>query len=147
MDHFKIEKFREDYPEREFPSFRLLSESEMYLIRERLARKLGCSSADPLVLFNEFEKRLGLIEGIDADDKSFSLSSEISRLRVHPQEQIYLHWYRENKIEEMAFADMDAFFPNIWYPGPDDLSIYDSSLDWILTIHHDGVISYRSYGK
>lgn len=143
MNRIKIEKFREDNPGNEFPPFRSLNDGEAHLLCAQLAQRMGCSSAKPSDLFEEFESRLRLIDGMDADEQSFSLSSVISRLSIHPKGQIYLHWYRENKIDEMAFADMDANFPNIWYPGPDDLSIYDSSLDWILTIHHDGVISYR----
>jgi hypothetical protein len=113
------------------------------MIRQRLAQRLGCSSADPLILFNEFEKRLDILEGVDADKEPVSLSSAISHLGIHSQEQIYLHWYRENKIDEMALADTDAHFPDIWYLGPDDLSIYDSSFEWVLTIYHDGVVSCR----
>ena len=142
MDHSKIDKFKKDYPEREFPQFRSLSEGEMQMIRQRLAQRLGCSSADPLVLFKEFEKGLGLIEGMDADKKTFSLSSVISSLGTTPQEQVYLHWYREDKADEMIFLDADTNFRDIWYPGPDDLSIYDSSFDWILTITHDGAVQF-----
>ena len=147
MDRIKIEKFKADYPEREFPSFRSLSEGESHLLRERLAQRMGCSSADPRVLFNEFESRSGLLESMSADEQSFSLSSLIFRLSIHPQGQLYLHWYRENRIDEMALSDLDANFPNIWYPGPDDLSIYDVSLGWILTIHHDGAVFYRECGR
>ena len=145
MDPIKLAKFREENPEKKFPPCRSLTESEMEVFRQCLSQRLGCSSSDALVLYRELEKRSGYVDGIDADDKSFSLSATVSNFAITPQDKVYLHWYRENKVDEMAYGDVSAIFHNVWYAGPDDLSICDSSFGWILTIFHDGVVAFRAW--
>lgn len=143
MEHFKIEHFEKEYPGKQFPLFHSLDGPEVHVLRERLAKRLGCSSADPLVLFKEFERRLGLVEGADADQDTFSLSSTVSDLNITPEKHVYLHWYRYDKVDQMAFADVSTYFSDIWYPGPDDLALFDASFEWILTITHDGAVTVR----
>jgi len=52
-------------------------------------------------------------------------------------EYIYLDW---GNFENLILVNINDFINNInnfWYPGSDDLSIFDESCNWVLFIHHD----------
>lgn len=40
----------------------------------------------------------------------------------------------------MRFKDLTEHFDYIWYPGPDDIEIFDDSLSWILSVDHGGYL-------
>ena len=145
MEHSKIVNFKRNYPDKEFPSFRSLDESEVRRIRQCLAAQLGLSTIDPLTLVTEVDRRQEQLKGYDAERGNLCLSSILSHLNITPQKHVYLNWYRYDKVDEMAFADIDAYFDDIWYPGPDDLDIFDSSCNWILTITHDGFTKFLKW--
>ncbi len=148
MDQFKIEYFERDNPGKQFPCYRSLSEGEMHRIRENVAKLLGFSSVEPLDLVKEIDTREELVEGYNAERSDFRLSSVLASLNIKPQEIVYLNWYRYGQIDEMAFADIDKYLDDIWYPGPDDLDIFDASFKWILTITHDGAVQFLDlHGK
>ncbi len=38
---------------------------------------------------------------------------------------------------------MSRWFDDIWYPASDDIDLFDSTLDWILSVSHSGLIDLR----
>lgn len=140
-----IDHFHNAYPGTQFPRYRSLGEVEMERIRERLVKQLGLPAVDPLTLIREIDKRQELVKGYDAEREDFRLSSVFSNLNITPQKNVYLNWHRYDDVDEMAFTDLDAYLDDIWYPGPDDLDILDSSLSWILSITHYGAIQFLKF--
>lgn len=51
---------------------------------------------------------------------------ELCLFWIKPQTNVYINWYRYDQVDEMAFVDLDKCFADIWYPGPDDIDIFDS---------------------
>lgn len=42
----------------------------------------------------------------------------------------------------MSINELDKYFYDIWFPIADDIDLFDKSLSWILSIRHDGCITY-----
>ena len=138
----KIKYFKESYPERQFPTIRELGKEETRLIRHRLADHFVLSSVDPLAMVMEIDRRQEVLKEYNAEEKGFRLSPILSKLNVPIQKNVYLNWYRYDVVDEMAFTDLDTYFDDIWYPGPDDVDIFDSSFGWILSIQHEGYVMF-----
>jgi hypothetical protein len=56
--------------------------------------------------------------------------------------KVYLNWYRFDDIDQIDLAALDQYFSDIWYPGSDDLDVFDDSTDWIVSIAHFGKIRF-----
>jgi hypothetical protein len=70
------------------------------------------------------------------------LQSTITRVGITPQQTVYIHWYYDDKIDEFYFADLAQYFDDIWYPGPDDIEIFDATLSWIVVVPHYGDVQW-----
>src|SRR5690606_8615576 len=80
--------------------------------------------------------------GISSEADDFDLALLLEKLKITPQEKVYLNWYRFDKIDEMLFRDLCEHFGDIWYHSSDDLEIFDPSFAWIASIGHHGGITY-----
>ena len=81
-----------------------------------------------------------LLEGSRADDKQFQPANLLSNLKIQPRQNVFINWSRYDVIDEIGFSDLNKYFSDIWYPGPDDIDIFDSSFRWILSISPEGYI-------
>jgi hypothetical protein len=34
------------------------------------------------------------------------------------------------------------YFSDLWYPGADDIDLFDASVSWVVAIRHDGAVSF-----
>ena len=59
-------------------------------------------------------------------------------LNIKPNLQVYLNWYSFTDIDILNIIFLDKYFFDIWYPISDDIDIFDESLNWFLSIRHDG---------
>jgi hypothetical protein len=110
-------------------------------IRARLKMAIGMpEAADNLALSKGIAALQGSCSAENADCESFSLSDTLRRFDVHPDPLIYVDFYRYDDIDELRVEDVMRYFPYIWYPGSDDISIFDRSLAWVLSISHDGEV-------
>ena len=78
---------------------------------------------------------------IDANS-DFKLINTLKCLKIKYLDSLYLNWYKFDNIDAIALKDLDKYFYDIWYPGSDDIDIFDSNLTWIVSIRHDGYISF-----
>jgi hypothetical protein len=37
--------------------------------------------------------------------------------------------------------DLSRYFDDIFYPGPDDIELFDETLKWFMLVDHEGAIS------
>jgi hypothetical protein len=64
----------------------------------------------------------------------------LSQQSIQPEKNVFINWYRYDRIEEIGFFDLDKYFGDIWHPGPDEMDVLDSSLSWIISISPEGYI-------
>jgi len=142
MEKHKIENFLEAEPGRKFPTLRSLSTIECMNLKARLAAKLGKpASTDSLIVLQDAIGRVKLQAGDNAEDKEFDLMALLSKVAdIKPTDLVYLNWYRFDRIDEMKSGDLASDFFYIWYPGPDDIEIFDDSLSWLVSISHSGTV-------
>jgi len=61
-------------------------------------------------------------------------------LGISAEKKVYVNWYRYDNVDEIQFVDLTKYFDDIWYPGLDDIDIFDATFSWILSISHDGAV-------
>jgi len=145
MDEIKQENFSREASGRSFPAWRALSAEECEKIRSHLASKLGVpQSLQKLALTRLVLEKGSIVEGINARDRGFSLRDVLSARGLNPPRLIYLNWHQFDDIDEMLLSDVSEFFEFLWYPGADDLDLFDESVTWMLSISHDGDIRLAS---
>jgi len=141
MEGFKIEHFNKDNPSIKFPKFSALSPKKADKIYQKLSVKLGKDILPQKIIVKKIFQLGVLIEGINADEDDFVLKKVFDSIGIIPLENVYINWYHFDDIDEIRFSDLDRYFDHIWYPGPDDIDIFDQSFSWILSISHDGSIN------
>lgn len=141
METFKIENFKKANQEASFPKHASLTSIEARKIQDRLSRKLGIvGDEDGLALVLAVEFRGEWCEGVDAEDKKFSLRRTLAGKGINSSERVYINWYRYDVIDVLALDELDRYFTDVWYPDADDIDIFDDSLEWILSVTHTGKI-------
>ena len=140
MSPFKIELFQQDYPNQPFPPFRQLSEDERKQVREclRLHSALGCDDPEEELVVTICQEAISQKNVPNAEDERFSLLQVMHQADIAPQPAVFLDWWRDDDMDEMKVSDVDRWLADLWFPGPDDLFVYDSSFNWVLWIDHDG---------
>jgi hypothetical protein len=142
MQAFKIDHFKDEWPDRIFPEYRSLDESELSLLQDKLFKKfIVKEKCNVIELFGIISSISCFIDGVSACDDNFSLSDLLSSQGINYDDYIYLNWYRFDDIDVMRLSDLDNYFHDIWYPHSDDIDIFDKSYSWILSVRHDGVLS------
>lgn len=141
MEDFKILNFQSKSQGEVFPWFRSLNKSELERIAEKISLLMNEDvKGDLLELVMKVVERAAILPRFNAEDEGFALSSVLKELNIIPMEKVYVNWYRFDNIDEIRFQDLNNYFSDIWYPGPDDIDIFDESLSWILSISHNGEV-------
>ena len=55
---------------------------------------------------------------------------------------MYINWSDFKDIDVLDLEDVLRYFYDIWFPGMDDIEIFDETFNWLVSIRHDGVVSY-----
>lgn len=77
----------------------------------------------------------------NAESNIFSLTELISSLNIVARDFVYVNWYRFDRIDKIKLTDLCENFEYIWYPGSDDIEVFDDSLEWMISISHGGQVS------
>lgn len=118
----------------------------MQALRARFAQRVGCSQeTDNLTLTRRVADGLTRVDGVNAEAEDFILSEAFERLGITPQSRVYVNWYRFDDVDRISLNNLSSYFTDIWYPGTDDIEIFDETCCWILSISHDGDLSYGSW--
>lgn len=140
MEDFKIKIFRNEY-NFDFPLYKSLSEGESSALIKNIAEKYNVTETD-------IEKELALKQSFYEDSNAleeFELTNMLFKIGVKPRSHILVNWYQFKKVDEYNIDDFDKYFYDIWFPIADDIDIFDESLNWILSIRHDGCISFIEF--
>lgn len=141
MDKLKIENYAKTYPGVPFPTFESLDAVSAERLRDRISEKFGLTTGtDQLAMVKEIDARGLTLEGVDARNDGFNVSAILQAVGIVPSEYVYLNWYRLDDIDRLRLSDLDGWVEDIWYPGSDDLDVFDDSLTWMLSIAHHGAV-------
>lgn len=80
------------------------------------------------------------VTGKDAMDEGFSILNTLNGIIKNANDKLFVNWYRYDEIDIFKAGDLSTYFDDIWFPDVDDIDIFDNSLDWIVTIRHDGQV-------
>ena len=142
MDKFKIAHFERDNPGRLFPEFRSLSPTEVQAIQRKLLGRFGIDSSESVASFlNLIASNEQFVAGVNAEHSDFCLRSVLLAEGIQPESKLFVNWDRYNSIDEFQTADLSTYFDYVWYPGSDDIDIFDNTMSWILSVRHDGAVS------
>ncbi len=145
MEKFKIELYEKEN-NKDFPQYESLSESECQSIQDNIRKKLFISNnANLLDVVKQLSRMQKHIPDVNAKDENFALSEILLRLGIETKKSIYLNWYRFDEIDQFNLNDLVQNFDDIWFSGTDDIDLFDESLNWVLSIRHDGCLSLLKY--
>jgi hypothetical protein len=137
MEKFKIELFEREH-KIEFPHFVSQSAEECLRIVNRLSAKYKLSQID--ILIDQLYSNKELLLSMNACN-GFRLIETLRSLNLSSLTNVYVNWYRFDNIDKFRTDDLNKYFDDIWFPSSDDIDIFDESLDWIISIRHDGCVS------
>jgi len=140
MNDWKIQYFLNDNPGKEFPWFSPLAKKDIKEIHKILQKKTGAETPDSSAICIKVWEIGRSIEG-NAEDESFNLSKTFESLNIRPKEKVFFEWDEKRGIDEFFFEDLSKYFDDIWYPGPDDIDIFDSTFSWIFSVNHHGYLN------
>jgi len=141
MDEFKIENFLASHEGKQFPSYRPLTADQADAIRKKLLDRLGIDPHENgLTLVCHLAQMEKSAQEFSVQDSGFDLTKVLDSLEVHPETNVYINWYRFDRIDEIAAADLHQYFDDIWYPAVDDIDLFDATLSWVLSVSHDGKV-------
>ena len=144
MERFKIDFFEKEYGF-SFPEFIHLSEDDSSSVRSQLFNRFG--KMDYSTLVEDITSSQSFIEEVDANE-NFNLIFVLKQLNINYLESVYINWFRFDNIDKIGIMNLDKYFYDIWYPGADDIDVFDSSFNWIISIRHDGCVGYKiNYGN
>lgn len=137
MEDFKIELFKQEY-KINFPNFVHLTENECLLLITQISKKYDLEINN---LIQSISLRQSNLENIDAKD-GFNLIDTLNSISILPLPKIYINWYQFDDIDLINTSDLNKYFDDIWFPSADDIDLFDESLNWIVSIRHDGNVCF-----
>ncbi|SEH89712.1 hypothetical protein SAMN02927937_02007 [Paenimyroides aquimaris] len=134
MEDFKINLFEKEY-NRVFIDFEHLDDTQCMFLKKCLNGLFNNNDS----IENNLKLNLKVISYVDDIN---SLSEVFNTLEIFPIEKIYINWYKFDDIDCLYYNDLILYFEDLWFPSSDDIEIFDNTFNWILSIRHDGCISY-----
>jgi hypothetical protein len=142
MDRFKIEHFQRDNPGCVFPAFSTLGAAETRALRERLKAQCGLpGNASDLELTRSIALTATTLPHADPQEPDFDVADLLRQLNINPGKEVFINWHRFDIVDRMQFNDLVSHFSDIWYPGADDIELFDDSCSWVLVVPHSGTAS------
>ncbi|MDA3798982.1 MAG: hypothetical protein PF692_07870 [Kiritimatiellae bacterium] len=143
MDKDKIKIFNNENAGKIFPKLVSISNEKRISLLSNIANWLESSKEENafevLKLLTENEL---VVEGWNADNSIFNLHNLVNYLSIIPNNRVYINWNLFDDVDLVEFTDLCKHFIYFWYPGADDIDIFDETLKWIVSIDHNGYISY-----
>ncbi len=141
MDAIKVDNFRRSYPDGKFPEFASLGSDQCATIRESIARRLRLPpDTTPLEIVLKIREQGDVRLGDVPTLSGFDVRGRLLGAGVQLGNQVYLNWYRFDDIDRIGVDDLATHFDDIWYPGSDDIDLFDRTLCWVLSIAHTGKV-------
>lgn len=146
MEAFKIVLFEQAHAGA-FLVYRSLAPAEGHALQARVASRFGLpapATSTATAFAAALTARQTYYLEVNAQQE-FALRSLFPALGIAPQPELLLNWARLEKIDTFQTTDVVQYFNDLWYPGADDIDLFDASLSWIVSIRHDGVVSFLAH--
>jgi hypothetical protein len=142
IEDFKIERFKIDFPDAEFPVVHALPSEKCVDLKRKLAEKLGlATNVAPVqlleTLYNSFHIEQA---GFVTTDPGFNLDTLLTESGVRTPQQVCINWNQFDHVDEIKLTDLVKYFHYFWYPSSDDIEIFDNTLRWVTLVRHDGAV-------
>lgn len=139
VDDFKLRNFVRSHPGLIPPSLEQLSLHDAEGLRERLRRRASApASIEPVELTRRLVDIATPVMELMPSSPDFNLAAALHTLGIKSAKTVYINWRHYDIIDRISLADLSAFFDDIWYPGADDIEIFDDSCTWLLVVPHSG---------
>lgn len=86
-------------------------------------------------------ERSALVEDLDLEENEMPLLPLFSSCGVAPRGELYLQWGIFREVDGFSLAELERCFYELWYPGADDIELFDESMDWVIFVRHFGAVS------
>lgn len=141
MEAFKIALFEQEHACL-FPSYRSLPLTEGRALQARIASRFGLTASSTATEFaHALASRQTYYHRANAED-NFSLLPMLTTLGIMPLPELFVNWNRFEELDAFQTADVARYFNDLWYPVADDIDLFDASVNWVVSIRHDGVVSF-----
>lgn len=140
-----LAKLKNIYPDG-IPTHVMLNDEEGEALVRSLLMRIGLDPDDrrlPVL----YEQSLNPVDCVNAKSSDFDLAAVLQALGVRPNREVYLYWplNGDDPTDRLALDVVSANFHKIWFPGRDDVEVFDDTMTWILSINHSGdVFCYMS---
>jgi len=150
LEEFKKTNFARDQPGEAFPTHQTLDAALARGIRNRIAALVGAVGVEDRFAFARAVdacERPVVGPSSEADLDTFELLEIFGRLGITPRQHCYINWHNFEDIDRLETSALAKYFDEVWYPGTDDIDIWDDSYDWIMSVHHSGGLRYATFAK
>lgn len=113
--------------------------SEVTRFRNKLLARLGLDpdAASSLVLSRLLEQARPCGD-VRVDSPRFNLAEVLKNAGIDPGPTLY-YWHEWNAMDAFPAAELVARIADLWASRPpDDVSVFDNSLSWLVLIEHTG---------
>jgi hypothetical protein len=141
MEKIKLDNFFNENPGREFPEYVSLSKIDCDEIAQSIQEKFSLKDAtDGLMLVKAIDLLAKPCQSASHVGEDFDLNALLKERGIDAADVVYINWHRYDKLDKLKRSDLARHFYDIWYPDVDNIDVFDGSLDWILSMRHDGYI-------
>ena len=137
MEEFKISFFEAEH-KIQFPFFKKLNSSECQNTLNTISKLYNLNKSN---INNQLAAKQKNLSEVDANS-DFHLIETLRSLGITSHKDVFINWNEFHNIDYIDLNILDKFFYNIWFPTSDDIDIFDDSFNWILSIRHDGNVSF-----
>jgi len=138
MENFKKELFKKEY-NTEFPFYYELKDEECIKMKNDIIRRYQIQGK---YFDNDLSEKQFFFDKLNAEDENFNFLNLVKELSLKEDNSIYVTWNSFINVDKFSTKDFFKYFTDIWYPIADDIDITNQNLSWIISIRHDGAISY-----
>lgn len=124
-----------------FPSFKTVRGNDSWLHEEKIKISFNISQqARYAGIFSQIENSSEKVKEINVEGGNFELSDVFKMYGIQSNTNVFLNWGQFKEIDIISLELLSMFFYDIWYPGSDDIYVYDDSFSWIVNVTHYGAV-------
>lgn len=135
MQDIKLKNMKEDYSC--IPDYETFSSSEAKAIVRAVKSIYKLEEREDNKDAEEIVKKSISVSAVNDD---FSLKILGENLGIEIGNGLFVSWDKFSEIDNIRTDEFEEYFYDLWYEGIDNIIIFDSTLEWILFILHNGDI-------
>ena len=74
------------------------------------------------------------------DESMFNLNEYFEQIPTKTPQTVFLNYGDMSEFYEVSTESLNLFFDDIYFPGSDDIEIFDASCSWLFSINHDNYL-------